>query len=155
MIDRLEELLLSTREEQDEPLWWTARPRRLVPGQQQEQERMSPGEAQDAAQAAQTMQAVQQSHRNAARETVSEVPERAWTVQALERAHRTARRAARGGAGREPFRASEHGMAPGVGQRAAAALKDSPAGGRQGLTAQIDAQFRRDARRYDGRLGLL
>ncbi len=151
MIDRLEELLLSPEEEQDESLWWNGQTRQSVP-RQQEREGMSPGEAQDETRAA---QAVQQPRREAARETMSEAAQRVWTLQALERTHRAARRAAWGGVRRETSRSGGHGTPPGPGQRAVSALKDSPAGGRQGLTAQIDAQFRRDARRYDGRLGLL
>ena len=80
---------------------------------------------------------------------------REWTARELERVRRSARRAVQGSAGKESVPRNGHRAEPLSGAGTFPALKDSPAAGRQGLTAQIDMQFRRDARRYDGRLGLL
>ena len=151
MIDRLEELLLSPQEESDESLWWNVRPGRAVP-RKQEWEAMFPDETRERGQ---TAQEERKTHRETDGETPAEMLARAWTVQMIERTRRAARAAAWGGMAREKSRSGGGGTQPVAGVHTAAALKDSPAGGRQGLTAQIDAQFRRDARRYDGRLGLL
>lgn len=80
---------------------------------------------------------------------------RVWTARELERIRRAARRAAgtsgRGEAARQLKVSAEHA----VGSKILRGMRDGSAGGRQRLTERIDMQFRRDARRYDGRLGLL
>ena len=151
MVDRLEELLLPQQEESDESLWWNVRSGRAV-FRAQEQQAMFPDEIREQGQAAQEERTA---HRATDGETPDEVLARAWVVQMIERTRRAARAAALGGTVREKSRSGGGGTQPVTGSRASATLKDSPAGGWQGLTAQIDAQFRRDARRYDGRLGLL
>ena len=116
------------------------------------QQVMSPAEIREQGQAAQEERTLR---RVADAETPGELLGRAWTVQMIEQTRRAARAAAWGGMVREKTHLGGGSTQSSPGVHTAAALKDSPAGGRQGLTARIDAQFRRDARRYDGRLGLL
>ena len=160
MTDQLEALLLGQEPEDDEPVWWkdrrmsSLRERRLewqgehprhsreVPAGQPEEPVREPEEQPE------------KEGRFPAEKWFQEQTQ-GWTARELERVRRMARRAVQASAGRENAQRNGHRAEPLTGAGALPVLKDSPAAGRQGLTAQIDMQFRRDARRYDGRLGLL
>lgn len=150
MTDQLEELLLAQEQESDEPDWWRDRRLRSVPERQTE-----------------TGERNREESVNKPEETVpdtkiavlageeSQKQTQVWTAQELERVRRIARRAVQSSTGKERAQRNGQKAEPFAGAGTSTVLKDSPAAGRQGLTAQIDMQFRRDARRYDGRLGLL
>lgn len=150
MTDQLEELLLAQEQESGEPDWWRDRRLRSVPERQTQVGEGNRGEpvGKPEETLSEGMKFVQ------AGEEIRKQT-RVWTARELERARRSARRAVRVSAGKQAEQRTGQRAEPLTGSGAAAVLKDSPAAGRQGLTAQIDMQFRRDARRYDGRLGLL
>lgn len=159
MTDQLEELLLGQEPENDEPVWWKdgrrhPRPGRPVelPGESPRQSREEPDTEGTARK--QEQERPERKERAVAQEWIQEQT-RGWTAQELERVHRIARRAVQVSAGKETGQQNRQRSELLAGADRFPVLKDSPAAGRQGLTAQIDMQFRRDARRYDGRLGLL
>ena len=147
--DRLEELLLEPETESEDVSWWKDGQRYALL-----REQMPITSSEQAAGKQNEVTEWTESRR--LKETLgSSQVLRGWTARELERIRRAARRAAgtsgRGEAARQLKVSAEHA----VGSKILRGMRDGSAGGRQRLTAQIDMQFRRDARRYDGRLGLL
>lgn len=147
--DRLEELLLEPETEREDVSWWKDGQRYALL-----REQMPITSSEQAAGKQNEVTEWTESRR--LKETLgSSQVLRGWTAQELERIRRAARRTAgmngRGEAARQ--------LRPGTGQadggRNQQDIRNRSVAGRQRLTAQIDMQFRRDARRYDGRLGLL
>ncbi len=153
MTDRLDELL-EQEPEGEELLWWRDGALRPVTTQEQTLRQTSPEQALQP-NAVMHSGGTEKPGRAAGAEPVWQQQDRMQTVREVELARRAARRAMGIAAGSERVRQRELGPAQESAVRTMAALKHSPAAGQQGLTAQIDTQFRRDARRYDGRLGLL
>ena len=159
MTDRLEELLVRQEPEGDEPVWWKDGRRRLLPGRSVEVPEENARKSREEPDAEEYMRRPETEQREkkvrAPAEELLQAQTQGWTAWELERVRRIARRVVQVSTGRETVHRNGHGAELFSGGSASVALKDSPAAGRQGLTAQIDMQFRRDARRYDGRLGLL
>ena len=150
MTDQLEKLLLIQEQEKDEPDWWRDRRLRLWAERQMEN---GVGNREKSVRKPEKNLPERKSSVQAGEEIRKQM--QTWTAQELEQVRRSVRRMAQVSTGRETAQRNGQRMEPLGGITALPVLKDSPAAGRQGLTAQIDMQFRRDARRYDGRLGLL
>lgn len=150
MTDQLEKLLLIQEQEKDEPDWWRDRRLRLWAERQMEN---GVGNREKTARKPEKNLPERKSSVQAGEEIRKQM--QTWTAQELEQVRRSVRRMAQVSTGRETAQRNGQRIEPLGGITALPVLKDSPAAGRQGLTAQIDMQFRRDARRYDGRLGLL
>ena len=152
MTDRLDELL-EQQDQKEELLWWQDGRVRTAMAQERAVWQIDPGKGSQQETVPQAGGAEKSGSVGA--EPVWQEQDRMQTIREVEKIHRAVRRVTSIATGQDRVRQRECGSGQEGSFRAAAVLKNSPAAGWQGLTAQIDTQFRRDARRYDGRLGLL